>query len=77
MASSKTAGDQPSECASAVGSRAESRSSTPLQRLLTQGAGIPMPGDHSKHVSEDLALFTPEERRELQRGNAEQCEANR
>jgi hypothetical protein len=28
-------------------------------------------------ASEELALFTPEERRELSRGNAEQCEANR
>jgi hypothetical protein len=44
-----------------------------LQRLL-RGAGIPMPLDPT---SEDLALFTPEERRELSRGNAEQCEANR
>jgi hypothetical protein len=77
MASSKSAGDEPSEGASPVGSRAESRSSTPLQRMLTQGAGIPMPADHTKHASEDLELFTPEERRELQRGNAEQCEANR
>ncbi|MET0284385.1 MAG: hypothetical protein ABW352_07940 [Polyangiales bacterium] len=46
---------------------------SPLQRLL-QGAGIPMPLDS---MPEDLALFTPEERRELSRGNAEQCEANR
>ncbi len=44
-----------------------------LQRLL-RGSGIPMPLDV---VTEDLALFTPEERRELERGNAEQCEANR
>lgn len=69
MASSKTTGDQPSE-------RADARL-TPLQRLLTQGGGIPMPGDHSTHASEELVLFTPEERRQLQRGNAEQCEANR
>jgi hypothetical protein len=63
MASRKDAGDLPSE-----GARP-----SPLQRLL-RGAGIPMPLDSA---SEDLALFTPEERRELSRGNAEQCEANR
>ncbi|HEX5661801.1 MAG TPA: hypothetical protein VFX59_31635 [Polyangiales bacterium] len=63
MARRNDAGDSPSE-----GSRP-----SPLQRLL-RGAGIPMPLDCA---SEELALFTPEERRELSRGNAEQCEANR
>ncbi len=63
MASRNDAGDPPSE-----GTRP-----SPLQRLL-RGAGIPMPFDPT---GEDLALFTPEERRELSRGNTEQCEANR
>jgi hypothetical protein len=49
---------------------------TPLQRLLTGGGGIPMPS-RELDVSEDLALFTPEERRELRRAASEQCEANR
>lgn len=63
MASRNDSRDQPSE-----GTRP-----SPLQRLL-RGAGIPMPLDVA---SAELDLFTPEERRELSRGNAEQCEANR
>jgi hypothetical protein len=63
MASRNDAGDKLSE-----GARP-----SPLQRLL-QGSGIPMPHDSA---SAELALFTAEERRELSRGNAEQCEANR
>lgn len=47
---------------------------SPLQRLL-RGAGIPMP--LLDQQGDELTLFTPEERRELSRGNAEQCEANR
>lgn len=63
MASRNDRGQKPGEAARP----------SPLQRLL-RGSGIPMPLDIT---TEELALFTPEERRELARGNAEQCEANR
>lgn len=53
-----------------------SAAKTPLQRLLTQGGGIPMPTPELDGSAE-LRLFTPEERRELQRAASEQCEANR
>ncbi|HEY6878708.1 MAG TPA: hypothetical protein VI299_11850 [Polyangiales bacterium] len=69
MASHREAADRPSKSNAAP--------TTPMQRLL-QGAGIPMPVPmHWRAEGEELALFTAEERSELKRGNAEQCEANR